>query len=261
MLPIHAVREIYCLKIVVSFNFALSAPHVKWRVKSCKPRPAQPPTCLNSSNLTFEVWLINFQWWTRIWLINTTWMTIPGLLSCSCCSYVTLNLSALPMYCLVQSTTSKSLSGSYSTHVILKGGWAGLADFVSLVKMNTKQSSLSNIPATFKLDNSCAWFAVVNAANIVRFMSHCILAMKVAYWMPLSWIAELEDADPISHHQPVGDELKLLTCRHSAWSIPVPCDAFPLGNSLLLLQRTEMDLFAFQDISQHIFHRGYCKRT
>ena len=40
MLPIHIVLEICGLKVVVSFNFALSAPHVKRRVKSCEPRAA-----------------------------------------------------------------------------------------------------------------------------------------------------------------------------------------------------------------------------
>ena len=74
--------------------------------------------------------------------------------------------------------------------------------------------------------------------------------------LTLSWTA-----DPLWHHQPVGDKLKLLTCRHLVWSIPVPCDAFPLGNSLHLPQRTEMDQFAFQHTSQLIFPRGYCKRT
>ena len=40
MLSVHLVLEIYGLKVVVSFNFAPSAPHVKRRVKSCEPRAA-----------------------------------------------------------------------------------------------------------------------------------------------------------------------------------------------------------------------------
>ena len=39
MLPIHIILEICGLKSVVSFNFALSALHVKQCVKSCEPRP------------------------------------------------------------------------------------------------------------------------------------------------------------------------------------------------------------------------------
>ena len=40
MLSVYLVLEIYGLKVVVSFNFAPSAPHVKRRVKSCEPRAA-----------------------------------------------------------------------------------------------------------------------------------------------------------------------------------------------------------------------------
>ena len=40
MLSVHLVLEICCLKVVVSFNFAPRAPHVKRRVKSCEPRAA-----------------------------------------------------------------------------------------------------------------------------------------------------------------------------------------------------------------------------
>ena len=40
MLSVHLVLEICGLKVVVSFNFAPSAPHVKRRVKSCEPRAA-----------------------------------------------------------------------------------------------------------------------------------------------------------------------------------------------------------------------------
>ena len=40
MLSVHLVLEICGLKVVVSFNFAPSAPHVKQRVKSCEPRAA-----------------------------------------------------------------------------------------------------------------------------------------------------------------------------------------------------------------------------
>ena len=40
MLSVHLVLEICGLKLVVSFNFAPSAPHVKQRVKSCEPRAA-----------------------------------------------------------------------------------------------------------------------------------------------------------------------------------------------------------------------------
>ena len=40
MLSVHLVLEICGFKVVVSFNFAPSAPHVKRRVKSCEPRAA-----------------------------------------------------------------------------------------------------------------------------------------------------------------------------------------------------------------------------
>ena len=40
MLSVHLVLEICGIKVVVSFNFAPSAPHVKPRVKSCEPRAA-----------------------------------------------------------------------------------------------------------------------------------------------------------------------------------------------------------------------------
>ena len=73
------------------------------------------------------------------------------------------------MYCLAQSTTFKSLSGPYSAKVILMGGWPGLADFVSFVKVNTKLSPLSSIPAILRLDHSCARFAIDKAANMVSF--------------------------------------------------------------------------------------------
>ena len=37
MLSVRLVLEICGLKVVASFNFALSAPHVKRRIKSCEP--------------------------------------------------------------------------------------------------------------------------------------------------------------------------------------------------------------------------------
>ena len=40
MLSVHLVLEICGLKVVISFNFAPSAPHVKRRIKSCEPRAA-----------------------------------------------------------------------------------------------------------------------------------------------------------------------------------------------------------------------------
>ena len=40
MLSVRLVLEICGIKVVVSFNFALSAPHVKRRVKSCEPSAA-----------------------------------------------------------------------------------------------------------------------------------------------------------------------------------------------------------------------------
>ena len=39
MFSVRLVLEICGLKVVVSFNFAPSAPHVKRRIKSCDPRP------------------------------------------------------------------------------------------------------------------------------------------------------------------------------------------------------------------------------
>ena len=42
MLLIDVVHEIFALEDAVSFNFALGAPHVKRRVKSCRPASAAP---------------------------------------------------------------------------------------------------------------------------------------------------------------------------------------------------------------------------
>ena len=42
MLLLYVVREIFALEDAVSFNFALGAPHVKRRVKSCRPASAAP---------------------------------------------------------------------------------------------------------------------------------------------------------------------------------------------------------------------------
>ena len=53
--------------------------------------------------------------------------------SCSCRSCASLNLSVLSMYCLAQSTTSKSLSGSYSAQVI-KSPWYTGGDFMFLYR-------------------------------------------------------------------------------------------------------------------------------
>ena len=42
MLLIDVVHEIFALEDAVSFNFALGTPHVKRRVKSCRPASAAP---------------------------------------------------------------------------------------------------------------------------------------------------------------------------------------------------------------------------
>ena len=46
MLLIDVVHEIFALEDAVSFNFALGAPHVKRRVKSCRPASTAPITGL-----------------------------------------------------------------------------------------------------------------------------------------------------------------------------------------------------------------------
>ena len=42
MLLIDVVHEIFALEDAVSFNFALGVPHVKRRVKSCRPASSAP---------------------------------------------------------------------------------------------------------------------------------------------------------------------------------------------------------------------------
>ena len=55
MLSVRLVLEICCIKVVVSFNFALSAPHVKRRVKSCEPSAAAATISLISCHNHIEV--------------------------------------------------------------------------------------------------------------------------------------------------------------------------------------------------------------
>ena len=50
MLSVRLVLEICGIKVVVSFNFALSAPHVKGRVKSCEPSAAAATNILRVAN-------------------------------------------------------------------------------------------------------------------------------------------------------------------------------------------------------------------
>ena len=73
MLSVHLVLEICGLKVVVSFNFAPSAPHVKRRVKSCEPRAAAATvshqTALRNIMFRSREWstcLLN--WEKNIWL-------------------------------------------------------------------------------------------------------------------------------------------------------------------------------------------------
>ena len=201
-----------CVDRPKAFAFDVAAPLTEWPLKTAMSMPAWPINSVNHLlNVHVATGACGLQWLTN---------------SCSCCSCVNLNFSVLSMYCPAQSTTSKSLCGLYSSQIILMGGWPCFVYFVSFVKVNTKLSHLSSIPAVLRLDNSRARFAVVNAANMVSFnvrsfsdmssfipivlmclcsypMFHCILVVEAAYWMPLSWTAELVDADPLSHHQPV----------------------------------------------------------
>ena len=59
MLSVHLVLEICGLKVVVSFNFAPSAPHVKRRVKSCEPRA--PAATTMPMNTTFIIRWVMFK--------------------------------------------------------------------------------------------------------------------------------------------------------------------------------------------------------
>ena len=65
MLSVHLVLEICGLKVVVSFNFALSAPHVKRRVKSCEPSTATATDYDSFSSaavVDIRMWFIFSQW-------------------------------------------------------------------------------------------------------------------------------------------------------------------------------------------------------
>ena len=89
MLSVHFVLEICGLKVVVSFNFAPSAPHVKRRVKSCEPRAAaaitrpqwvKPPTFMiymNNTVFTKIIGHIRHFWWLGPnvwWGISQIWI-------------------------------------------------------------------------------------------------------------------------------------------------------------------------------------------
>ena len=76
MLSVRFVLEICGLKVVVSFNFALSAPHVKRRVKSCEPSAA---AATSGSRLLFsgdedkyELWEVKFIGYMQLKKLHTT---------------------------------------------------------------------------------------------------------------------------------------------------------------------------------------------
>ena len=62
MLSVHLVLEICGLKVVVSFNFAPSAPHVKRRVKSCEPRAA---AATDGHIRFFSFWTLSATWFRQ----------------------------------------------------------------------------------------------------------------------------------------------------------------------------------------------------
>ena len=68
MLSVRLVLEICGIKVVVSFNFALSAPHVKRRFKSCEP----PAAAASYSRLTSNYGLrtMDYKSWHKFHCLN-----------------------------------------------------------------------------------------------------------------------------------------------------------------------------------------------
>ena len=119
MLSVHLVLEICGLKVVVSFNFAPSAPHVKRRVKSCEPRAAAAtdsdhldfiympacvstcghadmywyvPACANMCNHSQHLWYQPFETYLECWHVSAHF----DILTCAdMCRHVTLTTTPL----------------------------------------------------------------------------------------------------------------------------------------------------------------------
>ena len=88
ILSIHVVLEICGLKVAVSFNFALSAPHDKRCVKSCVPRAAAatgvPARILALVNLVNQ--------WLKYWLCTKPLLELMLLVDRRAYLYMTITL-------------------------------------------------------------------------------------------------------------------------------------------------------------------------